>query len=485
MSTITIVGLGPGRVEELTLAAWRTLENASDVYLRTNRHPLVQELPPNATYHSFDVLYDAADSFDTLYAEIVERLLSLAVERDTVIYAVPGHPLVGEQTTTLLLERAASLDGVDVEIVAGLSFIEPALTALGLDAMAGLQVHDALDMVTSYHPPLNPDYPTLIAQVYSRDVAANLKLTLMNQYPDEYEVTLLHGAGTNDAQLERVPLHAIDHSQQISHLTTLYVPALEKASSFEAFQNVVAHLRSEVGCPWDREQTHESLRPQLLEETYEVLEAIDAGDMDALREELGDLLLHVIFQAQIATEDADFYTTDVIETIIAKLIRRHPHVWGEVDVDGSGQVVANWEAIKQQEQERNAQEGKKARESQLDGVPISLPALVYAYRMQERAAGVGFDWDDVEPVIAKVYEEIEEIKADPSSNEIGDLLFAVVNWARWLGVDAESALRETNARFKRRFRYIEQRAAATGRKMQDMTLQEMDVFWDEAKGEGL
>lgn len=482
--SITIVGLGPGRATDMTLAAWRKLESAKTVYLRTTRHPLFNDLPIGPDYQSFDILYDNAEHFEAVYRAIVSQLLDVAKAGEDVVYAVPGHPMVGEQTTQLLLTQAEALD-IDVYIIDGLSFIEPTLAALQLDGMAGLQIYDALDIVNLYHPPINPDAPTLIAQVYSRDVASELKLTLMNQYPDEFKVTLIHGAGTPDMQLEPAALYEIDRSERIAHLTTLYVPALEKISSFEALQNVMAHLRSEVGCPWDREQTHESLRPQLLEEVYEVLEAIDADDMDALREELGDLMLHVIFQAQIATEDQDFYMTDVFEHIIAKLIRRHPHVWGDVDVDGSGEVVQNWEVIKQQEQSDKAKQGKKVRASQLDGVPVALPALVYAYRMQERAAGVGFDWDNVQPVIDKVYEEIEEIKADPSSNEVGDLLFAVVNWARWLGIDAESALRETNARFKRRFNYIEQRVAKLGRKMQDMSLEELDGYWNEAKREGL
>ena len=482
--TITILGLGPGKFDDLTLAAWRCLENATDVYLRTKRHPMVAELPAKVTYHSFDDLYDQADNFDALYEQIAAKIIALATQDHSVIYAVPGHPLVGEKTTPLIQAKAKEKN-IDVKIIDGLSFIEPTLTALGVDGMGGLQVQDALDMVELYHPNINPDMPTLVAQVYSRDVASDVKLTLMNQYPDEFEVTLIHGAGTPDALLETVPLYEIDRSEHIAHLTSLYVPAMSRESSFESLQNIVAHLRSERGCPWDQKQTHQSLRPQFLEEVYEVLEAIDNEDMDALKEELGDVLLHVIFQIQLATETQDFYSTDVFDYIVTKLVRRHPHVWGDVSVDGAKNVEANWESIKQQEEAAKAEKGEKARESQLDGVPISLPALVFAYRLQERAAGVGFDWDTIEPVIAKVFEEIEEIKEDPSLDEFGDLLFAVVNWARWVGHDPESALRETNARFKRRFKYIETEVRKLNKEMKDCSLEELDKFWDAAKKAGL
>lgn len=482
--SITIVGLGPGRIEDITLAVWRRLEGADEVYLRTNQHPLVNELPKKPTYHSFDAWYDTATSFDDLYQRIAQEIVRLGQRPEGVIYAVPGHPMVGERTTQLILAAAKTAD-VSVQVLGGLSFIEASLQALQLDGMNGLQIYDALDITQLYHPPINPDFPTLIGQLYSRDVAAQVKLALMNLYPDETTVTLLHGAGTPNEKRESVPLFEMDHSTDIAHLTSLYVPALPYLASFEALQNVMAHLRSEVGCPWDQEQTHESLRPQLLEEVYEVLEAIDNGDMNALKEELGDLLMHVIFQGQIAVEEGEFYFTETLHHIIAKLIRRHPHVWGDVAVAGADDVAANWEAIKAQEEADKQAAGKTARQSQLDGVPLSLPALVHAFRLQERAAAVGFDWPTVEPVIEKVFEEIEEIKAEPISAEFGDLLFAVVNWARWQGIDPESALRETNARFRRRFQHIEGRAKAQARTLQDMTLAELDAFWNEAKQLGL
>lgn len=485
---ITIVGLGPGQVEQMTLLAWHTLENAAEVYLRTKHHPLVESLPAKPTYRSFDDLYDKAENFESLYQTIANQMVALGQRVGGVIYAVPGHPMVGEQTTQLIL-AAAHAQNVPVKIVDGLSFIEPSLSALKIDGITGLQIHDATDFIRLYHPPINPDQPALIAQVYSQAVASDTKLTLMNQYPDDYPVVLLHGAGTADEIIEHVLLYELDRSQHISYLTTLYVPPMPHPSSFQSLLNIMAHLRSPEGCPWDIKQTHQSLRAHFIEEAYEVIEALDAEDMDSLSEELGDILLHVTFQSQIAVDNGEFYVTDVVRHIIEKMVRRHPHIFGEVKVEDADHVVRNWEAIKQQEQAKKGENGRKARESRLDGIPAAVPALIYAYRVQEKAAQFGFDWPEVEPVIQKVEEEIREIREadDPEScaKEVGDLLFAVVNWARWMKVDAEAALRGTNERFMRRFAYIETTAKSNGKEIETMTLQEMDSLWDEAKRQGL
>jgi tetrapyrrole methylase family protein/MazG family protein len=484
MTSITILGLGPGQVEQLTLEAWRILENASEVFLRTAHHPLREALPSQVSYHSFDEFYDTASDFAALYQQIAEKVLELGQRSQGVIYAVPGHPFVGEQTTPVILELARA-NHIPVRIVEGLSFIEPSLTALEIDGITGLQIHDAAEIAAMHHPPLNSDWPALIAQVYSQHIASHLKLTLMNQYPDNMPVKLVHAAGTAEQMVEEMPLYEIDRSQHIAHLTSLYIPAMPEASSFEAVQEVMAHLRAPEGCPWDREQDHRSLRPYLLEEAYEVLEALDKEDYEALAEEMGDLLLQIVFHAQIATEEGEFAMRDVIRHIVNKMVRRHPHVWSDAEVDGAEHVVANWETIKAQEQ---MEKGAKARKSQLDGVPLALPALVQAFRIQEKAAAVGFDWPQIAPVIDKVQEEIGEIQAasdDEKLHEFGDLLFAVVNWARWAKIDPESALRETNLRFRRRFAFIEEAARQNGHSLREMSLEQMDALWDSAKLAGL
>ncbi len=482
---IVIVGLGPGDVDDLSRKAWRTLKQAQTVYLRTAHHNCVPCLPQSeTTYHTFDHIYETTEAFEDVYTTIVNTLLD-AAKADDVVYAVPGDPLVGESTTTRILKQAAAQD-VAVEIVNGISFIEPMLKAVGVDALEGIQIFDGLDIAAMHHPPLNPDFPALVGQVYSRAVASNVKLTLMNQYPDEFEVVLIHAAGTDDALIERVPLHEIDRSDQINHMTSLYVPALGAMTSFEQFQEIIAHLRAPEGCPWDRKQTHEALRQYLLEETYEVLEAIDSGDTDELYKELGDLLLQIVLHTQIAIDDGEFHMTDVIRHINEKMVRRHPHVFATTEVDDADEVVVNWEAIKAEER---AQNGKDERESLLDGIPQALPALVLALKYQDKAARAGFDWPQIDGVREKIIEELDEVLAaeTPANRmeEIGDLLFVLVNWARWLDVEPEDALRQTNAKFYRRFRHVEARAAASEKPLADHTLEELDAYWNDAKVQGL
>lgn len=482
--TLTIVGLGPGELDDLSRKAFRTLKQAEMVYLRTAQHGCVSCLPQNdVTYQAFDDLYETLDDFEQVYETIVSRIIEAAGQQD-VVYAVPGDPLVGESTTTRLL-AAAREKNIPVEIVNGISFVEPSLRLLGIDALDGLQVLDALQIAAMHHPPINPDYAALLGQVYSQNVASDVKLTLMNQYPDDFPVQLIHAAGTPDAVVENLPLYEIDRSEHISHMTSLFVPALGEMASFEQFQEIIAHLRAPEGCPWDRKQTHESLRQFMIEEAYEVLDAIESGDTDSLYEELGDLLLQIVLHTQIAIDDGEFKMADVLRYVNAKMIRRHPHVWGDVDADDPDQVVTNWEALKRQEKADNG----KQDEYLLDSIPKGLPALLQAYQYQARAAKVNFDWPQVDDVIAKVREEMDEVLAaetpEHQMEEMGDLLFVLVNWARWLKVEPETALREANQKFYRRFQYIEQQVRATGKPMNDHTLVELDALWDEAKANGL
>lgn len=480
---ITILGLGPGDPNLLTREAWELLSNSTEVYVRTARHPTLAGLPASLTVHSFDGIYETAEKFEEVYGQIIEQVIELGQREGGVLYAVPGHPAVGESTVEGIRKRAADLD-ISVRIVGGLSFVEPTLTALGVDALPGLYIADALDLATRAHPAFSPDSPALIAQLYSDTLASDVKLTLMNQYSDEQQVALVHAVGTTEEKVEWLPLHEIDQSENIAHLTSLYIPAIVQAGSFESFQNTVARLRAPDGCPWDREQTHQTLRTNLLEEAYESVAAIDADDPQMLREELGDLLLQVVLQTQIAIDDGEFQMADVIADINAKLIRRHPHVFGDKKVAGVDEVLVNWEKLKEQERATNP---KKKKEGVLSSVPLALPALIQAQTYQGRVGRLGFDWPDISGVIAKVEEEIKEIETaneDERAAEVGDLLFAVVNWARWLNVEAESALREANAKFAKRFAHIEESAKAQGREVSDLTLEEMDALWNEAKVKG-
>lgn len=481
--TITIVGLGPGDPAHLTREAWEVLSSVLEVHVRTRQHPTLSGLPASLAVHSFDEVYEGAADFEQVYETIAERVLALGRRPEGVVYAVPGHPAVGEATVALIRTRAAVEAGLEVRIVPGLSFVEPVLTALELDALPNLQLADALDLAARHHPGFHPDAPTLVAQLYSPAVAGDVKLTLMNQYPDDHIVALVHAAGTAAAQIEWLPLFEMDRSRQIAHLTALYVPPLPRPSSFEALQDVVARLRAPDGCPWDREQTHKTLRANLLEEAHEVLEAIDRDEAAAMREEFGDLLLQVVLHAQIGLEAGEFSLAEVIAGIRGKLIRRHPHVFGDTRVSGVGEVLQNWEKLKAAERG----EANKPDAGVLGTVPAGLPALLQADTYQRRAARVGFDWPDAAGARAKVLEEVEEVSvladdaADAREEEVGDLLFAVVNWSRWLAVEPESALRRANAKFARRFAQLETAARAQGRALNTLTLAELDALWEAAK----
>jgi len=252
--------------------------------------------------------------------------------------------------------------------------------------------------------------------------------------------------------------------------------------SFERFVALIARLRAPGGCPWDREQTHQSLKPMTIEEAYEVVEAIDHGDAE-LRGELGDLLLQVVFHAQIATEESRFTIGDVIDGVSQKMVRRHPHVFGDVQADSSAEVLRNWEALKQEE--RRAAGKAEAAASMLDSVSKAMPATMEAFQMTTKAGRVGFDWPNPEAVFAKIDEEIAELRAADNQgereDEVGDLLFAVVNLARKLGVDPESALKSSNRKFRRRFRGIEEELRRRGKTPAESSLEEMDGLWDEVK----
>jgi tetrapyrrole methylase family protein / MazG family protein len=268
-------------------------------------------------------------------------------------------------------------------------------------------------------------------------------------------------------------------------LTSLYVPPLEKGTSFEAFHEIIAHLRAPNGCPWDREQTHQTLRTNLLEETYEALAALDADDPTHMREEFGDLLLQITLHAQIANEYGEFNISQVIKGIYDKIIRRHPHVFGDWKVQGVEHVLQNWEKLKAAERAEEQEESGGLEKGLLDGVEIALPALSQAEEIQRRAARVGFDWPNTQGVVDKINEECLELQHAEDlasrSDELGDLLFAVVNLSRHYEIDAESALRETNTRFRTRFAHIEKSARQQGKSLTDLTLDEMESYWQEAK----
>lgn len=477
---ITIVGLGPAGAEYLTREAWAHLEQCGEIWLRTKFHPAVAGLPEGVRVRSFDEVYDSSEDIGAVLETIVQQVLELGKREQGVTYGVPGSPFVAEETVSEVLKAVAGT-GLPIRLIDGVSFIEPVCSALGIDVHPQMVLADALHIAQLEVPSFPPTIPALISQLDSSFEASELKLTLMANYPQEHPVTLVHNAGTPDEIVEKLALYEIDQSIHLGMLTCLYIPALSQGYSFEDFQQIIARLRRFDGCPWDREQTHLTLRPYLLEEAYEVLEALDQEDSQHLREELGDLLLQIGLHAQIATEDEDFLMSDVLQGINSKLIRRHPHVFSDIDIDSVENVLTNWEKIKADERKTNGETHK----GMLDGIPISLPALTQADQIQRRAKRVGFDWHTIEPVIAKIHEELGELRDAQTDEErqaeAGDVLFAVVNLVRWLKVDPEIALRETNLRFRKRFAYIETKAAEQGKSVDQLSFEEMDQLWEAAK----
>lgn len=484
---IEILGLGAGGLDQLPLGVYRRLMNGGRIFLRTKEHPVVAELEEEGfTYISFDSVYEKHDSFETVYREICEVLLAEAAA-GPIVYAVPGHPLVAERTVQLLLEAESKLENVNIQFGGGQSFLDALFQALKIDPVEGFQLLDG----TALKPEqLQLEQHMFISQVYDRMIASDVKLTLMERLPDEYEVYIVTAAGSTAEKIEKVPLYELDHKTELHNLVTLYVPPVKREElllgEFSKLRAIIAALRGPQGCPWDKEQTHESLKKYLIEETYEVIEAIDSGDIDHLVEELGDVLLQIMLHAQIGEDDGYFTINDVIQSLSSKMIRRHPHVFGNRTAETAEEVLANWQEIKAQEK------GNVKSESLLDGIPKSLPALLKAFELQKKAAKAGFDWQEIRPAFEKVKEELHEFEAELEGDrlslakkEFGDLLFAFVNVARFLDIHPEESLIETNEKFTRRFRYIEEKVKASGRPFEDYSLEELDQYWDEAKQNGL
>jgi tetrapyrrole methylase family protein/MazG family protein len=475
MARVVVAGLGPAGPDLVSAATLAAIERIPHHYVRTARHPAAT-LVPDAV--SFDDRYERAVALDEVYAGIVEALVAAAHDHGEVLYLVPGSPLVAERTVVVLRDRAAAGD-VSVEVLPALSYLDLAWATLGVDPLAaGVRLVDGRRFAVSA---AGERGPLLVAQCDSPSVLSDIKLSV-NDGPAE-PVVVLQRLGLPDEAVFPVAWDDLDRSFTPDHLTTLWIPelAVPVGASLVRFHELVRTLREQ--CPWDREQTHHTLTKHLLEEAYEVLEAIEAHDPDDpatddhLAEELGDLLFQVEFHAVIAEQDGRFTMADVADGMHDKLVRRHPHVFGTVAADTADQVLANWEQIKKTE---------KGHASVMDGVAGNLPALLYAAKVQKKAAGVGFDWDDVHGALPKISEELHELAAvlddpDAARDELGDLLFAVTNVARHAGVDPEAALRAATAKFRRRFQVVENLATERGVDLATAGLPVLDALWDEAK----
>ena len=353
------------------------------------------------------------------------------------------------------------------------------LEVLKIEDNSQLILINAIALSSLYYPSFAPDQRVLIFDLLPDKTLQRVCSLLKMIYSENHDCQILQK--TSQSSWEICAAKIKDISEIKNSSVILISPALA-SSSLEAFEDLVAHLRSPEGCPWDREQTHLTLRSNLLEETYEVIKALDENDISGLMEEMGDLLLQIVLHSQISNEAGEFNLSQVIHGIYTKIVHRHPHVFEGIKVSSAKGVIHNWEVLKSAEREEH---GKSDRQSILSGVPTVMPALSLAQEYQKRAARVGFDWSEVKPVLEKVYEELAELKeADTQAqkeDELGDLLFAVVNLVRWYEVDAESALRKMTGRFFQRFNYIEENVRQQGRKLQEMKLAEMDSLWEEAK----
>ena len=476
MKRIYLVGLGPGDPESLTLRSLKTLQTVSKVYIRTARHPGISILDQhNIAYKSLDFFYRKADTFEETYRKIAFFVLNAALRHGDVAYAVPGSPFFAEKTVELILQKAHLAD-ISCHTLPAVSFVEAVSAEIGLPREKELVVHDALEPDKLLD---NPDKHVLIMQAYNRQIASTVKLKLTELYPDNHQVSVIRGAGlTIEKDVVTIPLYELDRLPFIDHLTTIYVPPVA-AYGMQDLLQVMRKLRSDEGCPWDRDQDHHSLKPYLLEEAYEVIGAIDSGNNDDLCEELGDVLLQVVFHSLIASENSAFAFHDIVAGITEKLVRRHPHVFGSGSAQTADDVMRSWQQIKKEE--------KKDRTS-LFTLESYLPSLLRAQKLQRQASSVGFDWPDAQGAWDKVEEELKELKdaykeqhAVKIKEELGDLLFAMVNVARFLDVDAEQALAAGTKKFFTRLRHVEKKARDEGGEIAAYSLSKLDEWWNDAK----
>ncbi len=468
---ILVTGLGPGDFDRVPAPVRAIfLDPGMQVILRTRHHPAASQLAALRDVIFCDDLYQSFEGFDDVYTAIAERVLA-AAESGPVVYAVPGSPLIGEFAVRKLLQSDA-----EVEVIPAESFVDAVLSTVGYDPLdRGLQILNGHGLPA----PLVLDKPTIIAHLDRPEVLAEVAAAVDRVLPEGTPVFMLTELGSEEGRVIESTADGVDPSLA-GFRTSMYIDA--EPGGLIGAVHTMARLREE--CPWDREQTHQSLMKNLVEESYELIEAVSRlpeGEPDwvaysEVEDELGDVLLQVLFHAAIARQAGAFDVDDVAEVMRQKLVRRHPHVFGDVEVGSAAEVKSNWDRIK--EEERGG-----ASESALDGVPVGAPALQRASKVQNRAAKVGFDWEQAAQVLPKVREELDELEAvlddrEQAGSELGDVLFSVVNLARHLGLDPEIALRQATERFETRFRRMEAEGSLHG-----LDLDGLNQRWDRAKGE--
>ena len=478
---IKIVGLGPGAPESLTIGAVEALENSKNLYFRTEKHPTVDYLKKRLeSFNTCDNYYEEGHSFDEVYSNIAKNIIKEYKKSGELVYAVPGHPLVAERSVVNLINLCKEND-IEYKILPAVSFIDAMMDRLQIDPIEGLKVIDAFDIKNQI---LDKRIGTIITQVYNPLIASEVKLELLEYYNDETEIYYVRAAGIEgEESIRKIPIYELDMQEDIDYLTSVYIPKdVNNKKDFYDLIHTIEMLRGEDGCSWDREQTHESIKNSLLEEVYEVVEAIEDENIDGLIEELGDVLLQVVFHSVIGKEDGYFNVSDVIETITNKMIYRHPHVFKNKTDATSDEVLDSWDELKKKEK------NYETLTEEINGIAKTLPSLTKAHKVQKKVSKVGFDFENINEAVKKIEEEIREVldvykdnNREKIIDEMGDLLFACVNLSRLLNVDEEEALNKSTKKFIKRFKFIEDNILKQGKDFNNVTLDEMNTLWEDSK----
>ena len=478
---IKIVGLGPGAPESLTIGAVEALENSKNLYFRTEKHPTVDYLKKRLeSFNTCDNYYEEGHSFDEVYSNIAKNIIKEYKKSGELVYAVPGHPLVAERSVVNLINLCKEND-IEYKILPAVSFIDAMMDRLQIDPIEGLKIIDAFDIKNQI---LDKRIGTIITQVYNPLIASEVKFELLEYYNDETEIYYVRAAGIEgEESIRKIPIYELDMQEDIDYLTSVYIPKdVNNKKDFYDLIHTIEMLRGEDGCSWDREQTHESIKNSLLEEAYEVVEAIEDENIDGLIEELGDVLLQVVFHSVIGKEDGYFNVSDVIETITNKMIYRHPHVFKNKTDATSDEVLDSWDELKKKEK------NYETLTEEINGIAKTLPSLTKAHKVQKKVSKVGFDFENINEAVKKIEEEIREVldvykdnNREKIIDEMGDLLFACVNLSRLLNVDEEEALNKSTKKFIKRFKFIEDNILKQGKDFNNVTLDEMNTLWEYSK----
>jgi tetrapyrrole methylase family protein/MazG family protein len=478
---IKIVGLGPGCIDDLTMGAVKALKESNNVIIRTEKHPVIEKLKAEGiSFISYDYVYEKVSNFDDVYEEIADDLINKHSESGDLVYAVPGHPLESEKSVANLISLCKE-KSIEYKVIPAISFLDVMMSRLEIDSTDGIKVVDAFDIDNQI---FDKRVGTVITQVYNPFIASEVKIKLGEYYNDETEIIYCKAMGVEGQEsIRKIPLYELDMQEDLDYLTFVYIPKdIDNKKDIYDLISIIDKLRGEDGCPWDIEQTHDSIKGAIIEESYEVYDAIINEDDNALIEELGDVLLQVIFHSAIGKEDGYFNFTDVIQGICDKMIYRHPHVFGNENVKNSKEVLVNWDELKKKEKNFNNIT------DELRGIARALPALVRANKVQKKVEKVGFDWDNIEDITKKVEEELNEVldvyKSENRAKiteEVGDLIFSCVNVCRFLEIDAEEALNFTTDKFIKRFNFIEEKSREKKVNLENMPIEEMNILWEEAK----